>query len=204
MASDALVTHRQPGRDTVTDTAPPPYPGLFPGMLGVAWTRLPESVRHLHGGQSSLARGSAHVDGDRHWRARLVRALARLPPPTEAIDLALEIRTHATGERWLRRFGQRPMRTELAGSTRHAGALEERLGPARLTFVFEVVDARLHWIVREVRVLGVTLPLHWFRGMRASCSEEHGRYAFDIDVRLPLVGRLVAYSGWLEPVDDAV
>ena len=95
------------------------------------------------------------------------------------------------------------MRTELHASARHAGALEERLGPARLTFALEVVDARLHWVTREVRVLGVVLPLRWFRGMRASCGEEQGRYAFDIDVRLPLVGRLVAYSGWLEPVDDA-
>lgn len=187
----------------MTDTVSPPYSGLFAGMLGVEWAELPESVRHLHGGHSSRARGSARVDGDMHWRAKLVRAIARLPPPMDAVDLALEIRVHAAGESWRRRFGQRPMRTELRASERHAGALEERLGPARLTFAFEVVDARLHWIAREVRVLGITLPLRWFRGMRASCGEEQGRYAFDIDVRLPLAGRLVAYSGWLEPVDDA-
>jgi hypothetical protein len=187
----------------VEDFVPPPRAGLFPRMLGPAWTLLPESVRRLHGGQSSRARGSARVDGDLHWRARVVRKVARLPPPADALELALEIRADTAGENWLRRFGRWPMRSELSGSTRHAGLLEERLGPARLTFGFKVVDARLHWIAREVRVLGIALPLHWFRAMRASCGEDHGRYVFDIDVRLPLVGRLVAYSGWLEPVDDA-
>jgi hypothetical protein len=143
------------------------------------------------------------VRGDLHWRARLVRALAGLPSPVEAVALALEIRAHANGERWLRRFGQRPMRSRLVASGRFANALDERLGPVRLCFGFDVVDARLHWIAREVHVLGIALPLRWFRGMRASCGEEQGRYAFDIDVCLPLVGRLVAYSGWLVPVDDA-
>lgn len=182
---------------------PHPSAGLFPRMLGPAWEQLPASVRRLHDGAAVHARGTARVDGDAHWRARLVRAIAGLPPPAGMIELTLEIRAHATGESWLRRFGRRPMRTELRASARHAGALEEQLGPARLTFAFEVIDARLHWIAREVRVLGVALPMRWFRGMRASCGEERGRYAFDIDVRLPLVGRLVAYSGWLEPVDDA-
>ena len=186
----------------MTDAASVPA-GLFPRVLGPAWEGLPVSVCRLHGGQRAQARGIARVTGDLHWRARLVRAIAGLPSPAEAIVLMLEIRPHAMGESWLRCFGQRPMRSELAGSTRLPDMLEERLGPARLTFAFEVVDARLHWIAREVRVLGITLPSRWLRGMRASCGEEQGRYAFDIDVRLPLVGRIVAYSGWLEPVDDA-
>lgn len=187
----------------MTDDAPSAQAGLFPRVLGADWARLPPTVRRLHGGQRVHARGVACVRGDLHWRARLARGIAGLPSPAEAVALALEIRADATGERWLRRFAQQPMRSRLAASGRFADTLEERLGPVRLTFGFDVADARLHWIAREVRVLGIALPLRWFRGMRASCGEEHGRYAFDIDVRLPLVGRLVAYSGWLEPVDDA-
>ncbi len=177
--------------------------GLFSPLVGAGWDRLPSPVRRMHGGEPMDARGTARVDGETHWAARLVRAIARLPPPADLVELALEIRVHDVRESWLRRFGQQRMRTELTRSTRHPAALEERLGPARLTFAFEVVDARLHWIVREVRVFGIVLPLRWFRGMHASCGEERGRYAFDIDVRLPLVGRLVAYSGWLEPLDAA-
>lgn len=177
--------------------------GMFARLLDTAWERLPRSVRRIHAGAPVDARGIARVAGDNHWLARMLRTVAGLPEPAGAVELALEVRGCAAREKWYRRFGRNPMRSELNLSTRHANTLEERLGPARLTFALEVVDARLHWITREVRVLGVALPLRWFRGVCASCGEEQGRYAFDIDVRLPLVGRLVAYSGWLEPVDDA-
>src|SRR6185312_6590578 len=30
-----------------------------------------------------------------------------------------------------------------------------------------------------------------------------GRYHFSVDVRLPLLGQLIAYEGWLEPLPDA-
>jgi hypothetical protein len=182
--------------------ASPAPPGLFASVLGPAFENLPDRVRWLHRGASLQARGVACVRGDSHWRARVLRAIACLPGPTDSIPLAFEIHAQATGESWLRRFGDRPMHSRLDRSTRFARALEEQLGPVRLSFAFELLDHRLHWILRELRVLGVALPLRWFRGMRASCGEQQGRYVFDIDVRLPLVGRLVAYSGWLEPLDD--
>jgi hypothetical protein len=52
-----------------------------------------------------------------------------------------------------------------------------------------------------MRILGVRLPLRWFAQVRARCGAEQGRYRFDIAARLPIIGLLVAYSGWLEPVD---
>lgn len=178
-------------------------PGLLPRMLGPAFERLPDRVRWMHRGTSTQARGAAIVQGDSHWRARVLRRIAGLPSPAGSIPLAFEIRAHATGEFWLRRFGDKPMRSELARSMRIADALEERLGPVRLTFALEIDESRMYWTLRELRVLGIALPLRWFRDLRASCGDEQGRYAFDIDVRLPLVGRLIGYSGWLEPIDDA-
>jgi hypothetical protein len=29
-----------------------------------------------------------------------------------------------------------------------------------------------------------------------------GRYHFSVDVRLPLLGQLIGYQGWLEPLSD--
>lgn len=198
-----MVTHvMQPTTCERAPIASAP-PGLFPGVLGPAFERLPDRVRWLHRGAPVSARGVASVQGDSRWRARVLRAIAGLPPPTDSIALAFEVDAHATGETWLRRFGDRAMRSELGRSPRIANALEERLGPVRLTFAYEISDDRLHWLLRELRVFGVALPLGWFRELRASCGDEQGRYAFDIDVRLPLVGRLIGYSGWLEPIDDA-
>lgn len=202
MALDETMNPRPLAGLHGAEAPPPVQTGLFPLILAAAWGGVPGPVRRLHEGKASYARGEARIEGDARWRARLLRKMAGLPAPTDRVALALEIRAHGAGETGLRHFGTHAMRSVLARSTRHAGALEERLGPARLTFAFEVGGDRLHWIAREVRVLGLALPLRWFRGMRASCGEEQGRYAFDIDVDLPLVGRLVAYSGWLEPLDD--
>lgn len=197
-----MVTHAMQPKALERATLPSAPPGLFPGALGSAFERLPDCVRWLHRGASTQARGVARVQGDPRWRARALRAIARLPAPTDSIALAFEVDAHAAGETWLRRFGDRVMRSELRRSPRVAHALEERLGPVRLSFACEIRDERLHWLLRELRVFGLALPPRWFRDLRASCGDERGRYAFDIDVRLPLVGLLVAYSGWLEAVDD--
>src|SRR5689334_719473 len=47
-------------------------PGLLPRMLGPAFERLPDRVRWMHRGTSTQARGAAIVQGDSHWRARVL------------------------------------------------------------------------------------------------------------------------------------
>ncbi|MGN2251599.1 hypothetical protein ACFWZ1_16135 [Frateuria sp. GZRe14] len=41
----------------------------------------------------------------------------------------------------------------------------------------------------------------WFGSVLAQSGAQEGRYSFHIDTRLPLLGRLVAYRGRLEPSD---
>jgi hypothetical protein len=50
-------------------------------------------------------------------------------------------------------------------------------------------------------LLGIPLP-RWISGEVLSRSgSRNGRYAFEVDVRMPLIGTLVSYRGWLEIVD---
>jgi hypothetical protein len=46
------------------------------------------------------------------------------------------------------------------------------------------------------------MPRAWFGQVLSRSSARDGRYAFAIDTRLPLAGRLVAYRGWLEIVSN--
>ena len=176
--------------------------GLFPNLLGTAWTALPASVRELHEGRARIdAHGRARVDGDPRWPARAARRLLGLPPPGGEVPLEVAIVPSPEGELWLRRFANRIMRSRLNASATCTDAFDERLGPARLTFS-PVPDAgRLRWITRELRLCGLRLPLRWAGGVRASCGERDGRYDFDIAVTLPGLGLLVAYAGWLEVGD---
>ena len=57
-------------------------------------------------------------------------------------------------------------------------------------------------MVRGGRLLGLPLPRAWFgRGVHAQ-RRAPARYVFRTDTRLPLLGQLVAYCGWLEATDD--
>lgn len=124
-----------------------------------------------------------------------------MPEPVADASLQVEIRRDGDKEIWTRHFPDACLKSHLSPSPRWPDAFAERLGGARLVFGFAVEDAQLRWVTRDVRFLGVPLPLRWFDGIDARCSEREGRYRFDIAVRLPLVGLLVAYAGWLEIAD---
>lgn len=180
-----------------------PSTALFPTLLGPCWARLPASVRALHGGRASvLAHGRVAVDGDPRWPARMLRALLRMPSPQSDAAIEVEIHQYAGGEIWRRRFGDALLESRLQRCARWPDAFEERLGMAHLAFALDADAARLRWVTREVRALGVRLPLRWFRGVEAACGGDGDRYRFDVSVRLPVIGLLIAYRGWLE-VDDA-
>ena len=78
------------------------------------------------------------------------------------------------------------------------GSLLERLGPATLRFALRRDGDAIDWQLQGVRLLGLPLPRMLCGAVLSRSGMRDGRYAFDIDARLPLVGRLVAYRGWLE------
>lgn len=173
---------------------------LFPTLLGDEWMRLPEAVRRMHDDAPQVrARGEADVGGATHPLARIARRLLRLPEPGAGQALEFSIERRADRETWTRKFADHPMRSTL---TQSGTQLRERLGP--VTFFFELRhrgDA-IDWQLRGARVLGLPLPRGFFGDVISRSGSDHERYAFEVDVRLPLIGRLVAYRGWLERTDE--
>ena len=186
----------------------PPYDGsmtasptLFPALLGEQWHVLADPVRRLHGGDACVrARGFAEVEGDPHLPARWLRRLLGLPEPGPAQALEMTIERRGSGETWTRRFARGQMRSHLARSA-DGGHLCEQLGPVTLLFTLRRTGTSIDWELHGGRVLGLPLPRAWLGTVLSRSSAEGERYTFMIDTRLPLLGRLVAYRGWLEMVD---
>lgn len=174
-------------------------PALFPSLIGpVEWSRLAEPVRRMHGGTASLrAHGQAQVDGAEHLFARVLRRVLGLPEPGPAQAITLTIERAGSREIWTRHFASRRMRSTLDANG-ESGRLCERLGPVAFSFELRRVDDAIDWALCEGRLLGVRLPRAVFGSVFSRSMAEHGRYLFHIDTRLPLVGRLVSYRGWLE------
>jgi hypothetical protein len=93
------------------------------------------------------------------------------------------------------------MRSVLDRDTESAHLLE-RLGPVTLRFQLHHDANGIDWDLKRVSVCGLPMPRAWFGQVLSRSSARDGRYAFAIDTRLPLAGRLAAYRGWLEIVSN--
>lgn len=176
----------------------PPTHALFRTLLAPAdWPRLAPAVQRMHAeGRIVQASGQADVTGATHLIARLLRRLLSLPEPGLAQAIAVTIERYATHERWSRQFLRGRMCSTLR--TGNDGQLHERLGPATLCFALRRDGNAIDWQLQGVRLLGLPLPHALYGAVLSRSGVRDGRYAFDIDVRLPLLGQLVAYRGWLE------
>ncbi len=169
---------------------------LFRRVLGEPYASLPACVRALHA-RSGRWRGEAMVDRGDGALSRLFAWLTRLPP-AGAHPVVVEIVAGGADEYWTRRYGAAhamPSRLWIA-----RGALHERLGPATLRYRITVEAGAIVWRVSGVRIFGLLpLPARWFAGVEARESGQNGRYRFDVCARLPGIGLLVHYRGWVEP-----
>lgn len=169
---------------------------LFPALLGAEWAELDASVRDMHGSAEHMrARGQADIEGAGNLPARILRALLGLPAPGLNQPLEVTILRDGTREVWIRDFGHARMCSVLSRAGNH---LCERLGPMSFHFELHRVENAVRWDLSRTRLIGIALP-RWMCGQVASRSgSRDGRYAFDVDVRMPLIGKLVSYHGWLE------
>ncbi len=177
---------------------------LFPQLLGDhVWRQLPPAVQAMHGAAPCLeTRGMADVAGDSHLPARWLRRMLGLPQPGAGQRLTVTFERQGTREVWTRRFNHRPMRSILdcrAGSH----LLYEQLGPTRLGFALRHDGDGIAWLLRSVHVLGVPLPRALRGDVLSRSGVREGRYHFQVEVRLPWIGQLVAYDGWLEEINRA-
>ncbi|MBD8874326.1 DUF4166 domain-containing protein [Rhodanobacter sp. DHB23] len=176
----------------------PSTTALFRTLLPPAdWPQLAPTVQRMHAeGRIVQASGEADVAGETHLPARLLRRLLTLPEPGAGQAITVTIERHPTHERWSRHFLRSQMHSTLRAG--HDGQLHERLGPVTLHFALHRDGDAIEWQLQGVRLLGMPLPRALCGTVLSRSGMRDGRYAFDIDTRLPGIGRLIAYRGWLE------
>ena len=174
---------------------------LFRFIFGPRFDRLPaawqqfHSVkdRHIYEGEAEVARGTGFV-------ASVLCLLLRLPQ-TGAVPVQLVLEKEGKGERWARTFGASSFETRLSPAHSERGYfLYERFFPFCFFVELEVVGETVGWHLRGWRFFGVPLPRLFIpKSKTVERVDAEGRYQFDIELSLPLFGRLIAYQGWLLP-----
>lgn len=161
--------------------------------LGDAFDLLPDQVRRAHLGQIKLS-GHARVSRGGRFANFLADAM-RLPSAAERVAMSVEGDHLPDCMIWNRRFGTRNF--ESCFRLRR-GRLIESLGPFRLQLRLEVREQRLQYVLERVTLLGIQVARSLAPSLEAWEGERDGRYDFAVEVRLPMIGRLVRYEGLLD------
>jgi hypothetical protein len=165
----------------------------FQASLGSDFNRLPEPVRRAHLGQTRL-KGRVRVQRGGAL-AELLAEIVGLPRASESVEMTVEGEHHPDRMIWDRRFGDRRFRSCF---TRDGACLAESIGPLRLCLRLAVRQHRVHYLLERVSLWGMPWPRAFAPSLEAWEGEQDGHYAFAVEVRLPLIGRLVRYEGLLD------
>ncbi|WP_313808706.1 DUF4166 domain-containing protein [Sphingobium sp.] len=174
----------------------PAAPPLYARVMGGRFAQLPPEVRAMHhvfrdGG----ATGEAEVAGAANPVAALVARIVSFPRPGHH-KLHVHFSEADGQEIWTRNFGGRQFRSHLS---QRGPLLVERFGPFHFAFALPSDDHGLTMVMRRWSLGSFPLPL-WL-APRSVAREwvEDGRFYFDVPIKLPIIGQLVHYRGWLMP-----
>jgi hypothetical protein len=171
---------------------------LYRRVMGESFEHLPEVTRRLHRGRPAvIAIGEAEVTPARNAAARIVARAFGLPGVAGRQPVRVVIESRDGREHWTRFFGGKPMRSILRAAP--GQLIEEQFGPFSLRMRLLAKSGGLDMQRVSGCLWGVPLPGFLLPQIRATERvDDYRRHAFDVEVAAPLVGRLVAFKGWLE------
>lgn len=173
-------------------------PSLYRRALGPSYERQSRAGQALHDAGPSHWQGRCAVAGAETAVGRFLAWLFQLPAATEDAAIAVDFEMSGGGEVWTRRIGGRVMRSrQFIGVRKPSGWIVERFGVLDFDLELRVEEGELVLVMRGMCCCGLALPRALWPGIEATEREEKGRFRFDVQISLPLVGRLVRYRGWL-------
>ena len=174
---------------------------VFRRVLGDRFDLLPPAIRQMHDLRTtSVASGSSEVVRGSSFLARSIGWIARLPAPGADIPVSVTFTPRNGAERWHRTFGASEFRTTLAACDGRAGYLVERLGPMAFLLEIPTDDQGLRMVLRGMTVFGIPVPRMVWPGIAAAERVEHGLFAFDVSISIPIGGLVIRYCGRLQPL----
>jgi Domain of unknown function (DUF4166) len=181
-----------------TDTRPRGKP-LFRQVLGTTFEDMPEVTKTLHRGTPAvIGEGRADIDAPDSIIGRIISALFRFPRPGKNVSVSVLVEQIPGGERWLRRYPGRDMLSIMTNAEAETQALEERFG--LLSFRMKIAAHANGLDMEMVSARCGVLNMPKFLTPQITASERtdaSNRHLFDVSIRLPLIGKIVRYTGWL-------
>lgn len=179
-----------------------PEAPIYRQLLGPAFDTLPPRVQDLHGSAAERRwRGHAEVRRGAGLLARIAAAIIGFPKAVAEVPVTVSFTSESDGERWTRDFGgQKFSSLQSAGTGRNDYLLVERFGAAAFAMALVVEDGRLTLVPRRWSLFGVPMPRVLMPTGLSFETEVGGRFQFNVEISIPVIGLIVAYKGLLDPV----
>jgi len=172
---------------------------VFREVLDSAWEQLPTEIRQLHdvsGAQQYC--GRAQVIRGRSALARIVGRVIGFPPSATDIPVTVTISCIDDHEQWDRDFDGHTFSSVLSvGKGRLSNLVCERFGAAKFGMALSLEDGRLNYVPRGWTFLGIPMP-RWLAPQGTMCEYvEDEKFHFHVEIKMPIVGHVVTYKGFL-------
>jgi hypothetical protein len=176
-----------------------PGDALYRRILGPAFATLPARLQELHGrSETRQWTGFAEIERGRGLLASLVAACVGFPAAASNVPVTVTFSPEGDAERWVRDFdGKRFSSVQSAGTGRNEHLMVERFGLATFALALVVEGDRLLLIPRRWALLGLPMPKALLPGGLTFETEQDGQFCFDVEISMPVIGRIVAYRGQL-------
>lgn len=170
--------------------------------FGPAFYQLHPLLQALHH-RGGILCGDIAIDTGGGLAGLIGRRLARrlgMPLGRSRCGFEVQIVHEADALLWRRRFDDGGMMISRFVGNGHfpTGSWTEQTGPLQLSLGVDIVDGGWRWRLREARWHGLRVPLALLPRSRAGKRIVDGRYAFEVEFRLPLLGRVLRYGGLLD------
>ena len=180
----------------IVDRQVPDY--LYRRVMGQDFDLLPHMIQSAHQvlGDHGMT-GNTQVVRGTNALAVLVAKLFRFPSSGTNRPTHVHMREENGVETWVRDFGGQRFASRLSQKD---GLLAEQFGP--FTFAMELRRTKdgLSMHICKAYCLGIRFPLVLAPRIEAREYAAENRFHFDVDIGLPVVGRLIRYQGNLQPV----
>ena len=198
----SVVQHISLSQNPMLTAQTKPSATFYQRIVGDSWSDLAEPVRQFHTmAKQFQGAGLFTVRHGRGFLARLFARIMRLPAEGEKVPVKLVVVATDDGEQWNRMFADRPFITKQGEHP--AGYMTERVGLTEIWYRLLVVDEALHYeqAKASLRLGRLRIPLPRVLAPNISAREwamPDGRGVnVSVNVKAPLVGLLINYTGYI-------
>lgn len=181
----------------------PFFPKALRGVLinGTdSYDLLPPEIKAMHHVQNALiAKGSVDITRGASCIAKLTAKCFGFPNEGNNIPAVVTFSKTPKGERLTRNYNGESF-TSYFYDYPEPGHMIERFGPFWFLIKCLCNEQGIDMIIQKFWLWKIIpLPLCLAPKIDATERAVDGKYLFDVDIRLPLIGRIIHYRGWLIP-----